>query len=421
MIVKNLTLTGFRSAEDVAFREEHAFHRRMNIFYGDNGAGKSTILDALAIVLSVVPAKIRTLAGSGLAIGETDIRNGGFSTVLSVVASEEEKEYSWTFRKTQKGMALLPEKSDFSQVSGLAKSLVSKAQEGVGLPVLVSYPVTRAVLDIPLKIRNKHQFETFNAYDESFSGAANFRIFFEWFRNREDIENQSARDNGGVIRKDRQLEAVRRAITALLPGIDELRIIREPLHMQARKNGRPLYVDQLSDGEKCLLAMVGDLARRLAIVNGSNEIDPLQGSGVVLIDEVDLHLHPSWQRDIVPRLLGTFPNCQFFLSTHSPLVLNNVHPENLFFVRDEDGHMRVSRPRSSFGKSVAVVLEDVMRLTTTRPDAIAVPLRATFDAISDGNLELARSKIAELRDQGYDDLELSRAEILIRRREVLGK
>ena len=423
MTVKRLELECFRSAERVAFGEDFVFDSRMNIFYGDNGAGKSTILDALSLALSWLPAKIRTLSGVGAGIKESDIRNNEFSSGISVIVAHDGKEYAWMFRKVRKGVALAPEKSDYSGASELAKGFVSAGYlNGKGLPVLVSYPVTRAVLDIPLKIRNKHQFEPFNAYDEAFSGAANFRVFFEWFRNREDIENQTARDNGGVILKDRQLDAVRRAIEAFLPDIKDLRIMREPsLHMQAMKRGNPLRVDQLSDGEKCLLAMVGDLARRLAIANSVTESDPLNGEGVVLIDEIDLHLHPSWQRDVVPQLLNTFPNCQFFLSTHSPLVLNNVHPGNLFLVRESDGRMNISRPRASFGKSVVRVLEDVMGLESSIPDSVASPLRDIFNAIAANNLEEARRCISELKGRGFEDPELTRAEVLIRRREVLGK
>ena len=191
--------------------------------------------------------------------------------------------------------------------------------------------------------------------------------------------------------------------------------------MKAMKHGRPYYVDQLSDGEKCLLALIGDLARRLAIANSANDNDPLKGDGIVLIDEIDLHLHPSWQRDIVPRLLKTFPNCQFFLTTHSPLVLNNVQPHNLFLVSNDQGCMTVSRPRSSFGKSVVRVLEDVMGLETTIPEPINSLLKSVFSYISGNNLEKAREGITSLRKLGYDDPELNRAEALIRRREVINK
>ena len=422
MIVTELALEDFRSAKRIALREELQLDSRLNIFYGDNGAGKSTLLDALSILLSWVPAKMKALGSKGLSISDVDIRNNEFFSALSIVTSCAGVEFAWSCRQGRKGFALVTAKSDYSGASEVAKMFASTGDFRQGLPILVAYPVTRVVLDIPLKIRTRHQFEAFNAYDESFSGAANFRVFFEWFRNREDIENQSARDNAGVIRTDRQLDAVRRAIEAFLPGINGLRIMREPsLRMQAMKHGRPYYVDQLSDGEKCLLALIGDLARRLAIANSANDNDPLKGDGIVLIDEIDLHLHPSWQRDIVPRLLKTFPNCQFFLTTHSPLVLNNVQPHNLFLVSNDQGCMTVSRPRSSFGKSVVRVLEDVMGLETTIPEPINSLLKSVFSYISGNNLEKAREGITSLRKLGYDDPELNRAEALIRRREVINK
>ena len=77
--------------------------------------------------------------------------------------------------------------------------------------------------------------------------------------------------------------------------------------------------------------MVGDLARRIAIANPALE-DPLAGVGVVLIDEVDLHLHPGWQRHVVSALEETFPNCQFLVSTHSPQIVSHVAPERIWIL-----------------------------------------------------------------------------------------
>jgi predicted ATP-binding protein involved in virulence len=109
--------------------------------------------------------------------------------------------------------------------------------------------------------------------------------------------------------------------------------------MTITKQGQELIINQLSDGEKCLLAMVGDLARRLAIANPSLP-DPLQGSGVVLIDEIELHLHPKWQREIIPALTRTFPNCQFIVTTHSPQVISQVKPEGIYILERTDDRYR---------------------------------------------------------------------------------
>ena len=94
--------------------------------------------------------------------------------------------------------------------------------------------------------------------------------------------------------------------------------------MEVVKDGEVFNIEQLSDGEKSLIAMIGDLARRLSIANPGVR-EPLHGRGIVLIDEVELHLHPAWQRDILPRLMNTFPNVQFMVTTHSPLVLAQLN------------------------------------------------------------------------------------------------
>ena len=108
------------------------------------------------------------------------------------------------------------------------------------------------------------------------------------------------------------MEAVRETIKRFLPDFTNLSVRRNPLRMEVTKKNKIVTVNQLSDGEKCLIAMLGDLARRMAIANPQNPY-PLTGTGVIIIDEIDLHLHPQWQRFVVPKLLEVFPNCQFFI------------------------------------------------------------------------------------------------------------
>ena len=122
-------------------------------------------------------------------------------------------------------------------------------------------------------------------------------------------------------RRDPQLEAVRRAVPILIDGFKNLRVQRAPLRMVVTKGASTLYVDRLSDGEKCLLAMVGDIARRLAMANPYAD-DPLLGGGVILIDEIELHLHPLWQRLVVPALEHMLPTA----SSSSPRTRPRCSP-----------------------------------------------------------------------------------------------
>ena len=173
------------------------------------------------------------------------------------------------------------------------------------MPIFVNYGVNRIVLDVPVRAP-KEQFVKLDAFDKAIESTIDFRNLFKWFRNQEDIENQiKVRDDSDY--EDKSLAAVKKAMLAMLDGFEDIRIERRPLAMKVNKNGKSLKIDQLSDGEKCTIALFGDLARRMALANPGKDVNPLEGSGVVLIDELDLHMHTSWQRKVLNVLRDTFP------------------------------------------------------------------------------------------------------------------
>ena len=168
------------------------------------------------------------------------------------------------------------------------------------------------------------------------------------------------------------------------------------------------------------MAMVGDLARKMAIANPVRD-NPLVGEGIILIDEIDLHLHPKWQRMVIPKLTAIFPNCQFIISTHSPHVITHVQPECLYLLEQTSTGMMAQRPRESYGKNTDRILEDLMGLETTRPDKVSLELDRLYEEIDQGQLVDARQKIADLKTEIGEDPELVKAEVLIKRKEIIGK
>jgi predicted ATP-binding protein involved in virulence len=179
--------------------------------------------------------------------------------------------------------------------------------------------------------------------------------------------------------------------------------------MTIEKQAKELIVNQLSDGEKCLLAMVGDLARRLAIANPSLP-NPLDGEGVVLIDEVELHLHPQWQRMVIPALERTFTKCQFIVTTHSPLVLSYLRREQAFLI--EDFRLLEKKPHT-YGRDANSLLFDVMAVVD-RPDEIKDKLKQCFRLIDEDKVAPAREKLEQLEELlGEDDPEVLRARSMI--------
>ena len=425
MFIQSIQLQNFRSVSSLTIK----LSERLNVFAGINGAGKSTILDATAILLSWLANRIKTAGASGRPIKESDIQNNSSSSVLSADLSDESVIVQLGTSKTRPGMSKKEKSFDLSGLNEKIKQFQKDITENNGktnLPLLAYYPVHRAVLDIPLRIRNQHSFSILETYDESLTSGANFRTFFEWFRNQEDIENENRRYINSLIPPenfefpDKQLEAVRNALSIFMPNFKNWTVRRRPLQMEVDKDGQTLIVNQLSDGEKCLMAMVGDIARRMALANPLLD-NPLHGDGIVLIDEVDLHLHPLWQRMMIPRLLETFPNCQFLISTHSPHVLTHVQPQNIFMLHTEDGKFICEHPQESYGKTSERILEDLMGLDTTRQDIVKNALKALFVRLQKGDIEQAKNDIKLLQQEIGEDPELVKAQVLIKRKELIGK
>jgi predicted ATP-binding protein involved in virulence len=424
MEIKKVRLTNYRAATSLTL----ALHPHLNVFVGVNGAGKSTILDAVATMLSWAISRIRQSGTSGRPISEDDITNGQSFASIELNCSHQGQNIPWRLSKSRQGHGSAPQPSSLTALNDYTKTIQSQivAQPTEAyLPIFVHYPVNRAVLDIPLRIRGKHTFDQLATYEDALTSGANFRRFFEWFREREDLENEQRKYQDDLIKPkdyrfpDPQLESVRNALSQVLPSFTNLTVRRNPLRMEIQKHGQILKVNQLSDGEKCLIAMISDLARRLAIANPTN--NPLEGKGIILIDEIDLHLHPKWQRMIVPQLVKVFPNCQFLLSTHSPHVLTHVHPENIFLLKPTQDNIDVEQPSESYGKNVDRILEDLMELNTTRPDQVDSDLHNIYEMIDNNQLGDAKGAIANMKQTIGNDPELVKAEVLIKRKELIGR
>ena len=161
--------------------------------------------------------------------------------------------------------------------------------------------------------------------------------------------------------------------------------------MVIRKGSEVLAIDQLSDGEKLLLVLGADLARRLAIVY-PDSADPLQGEAVVLIDELEHHLHPAWQRHVPGALRRTFPGCQFIVTTHSPQVISEVPNEAVVLV---DG-FRFEHPGTpTAGRDSNAILAEAMG-TPERPAAEREAIRAISALIDEGKHAEARAQLDAL-------------------------
>ena len=421
----------------------------VTIFVGNNGSGKTSILKGLSTSLSWFVARIKKEKGIGSHIPEQVILNKKSTATIDICIQDDSANisnrysnaddytYHWTIAKTRKARKSAAS-SSLNDATALAEFYKNHLERNdkASLPLIAFYPVERVVLDIPLKIKGKHNFFQIDGYDNSLNQGVDFRRFFEWFREREDTENESGipeemfqklqtmlEKDSDVWKKlsklkassrDRQLTAVRNAISIFMPGFSNLKVRRKPrLHMSIDKGDETFNVLQLSQGEKSLMALVGDIARRLAMMNPGLE-NPLEGDGVVLIDEVDMHLHPSWQRDIVSRLTNTFPNCQFVLTTHSPLVISDCKDVLVYSL--DNGELDTLP--SQYGADANTVLINVMD-THARNEKINEKLNDLYDLINDKKVDEARNLLNRLvRLLPDSNIELMKAKLMLKKREL---
>ena len=396
MKIKRLNITDFRGFSQVDIEPDGM----STIFFGVNGVGKTSILRSVNLLYANIINKVvnRKELRQQYNIELEDIRHGRPSTQIQgdfILQNDVEIAY-------ERGMERKSGKRTHTKDSleGIAESiqaayLSDDRQENI--PVFVNYGTNRLVLDIPLRIRTHHEFDVYSAYEKAIENRIDFRTFFEWYRNQEDAENAIKVEKKDFGYSDKSLEAVRMAIMAMLPGFENIHITRKPrLAMVVEKDGVNLNVSQLSDGEKCVLAMFGDLAKRLSLAN-PNLDNPLLGEGVVLIDEIELHMHPSWQRVILSVLKKTFPNIQFIITTHSPIVLSEVDDSYKIFFMSNDGKETIINDFSRLdGFDINYILEEFLG-TKSRNTKTEELVRSLYAAINSTVYSKTESKQESLR------------------------
>ncbi len=291
------------------------------------------------------------------------------------------------------------------------------ADQQVILPVIASYDTQRQWSNTGDKPAREIRFiPRMNGYADALSAEPfNIGAMRHWFSRMLLISRK---------KNVPEFEAVRNAVASCYKHVDDDQSVKrvvidydaekEDLEFQTYFDDGsaevlPLYY--LSDGTKSILAVAADIAYRMAVLNpGLLDRVITDTDGVVMIDEVDMHLHPSWQRKIVNSLHETFPKVQFIFTTHSPSVLTNVPKENIVMLH---GRQAYNPEANTYGRDVNSVLREVMH-TEIRPSEISGKLKAFSDAVSDSDLDSADKILKELRRVlGDNDSEVVSAQVTL--------
>ena len=346
MILHELTVQNFRPFKNETFK----FSERVTVIAGVNGRGKSAILDAVAIMLShlmpqVSPAKFRPLKlqQEDIHLGETDLQ-----LALRASLGEIAVEFAIGYHSPNSQRALL--------LPGVRQAIL--AQNGnMTAPIAVYYTTDRSVYIRPTRLYHGMKPDQSAAYDYAlFNRLISFPEFMSRYRTWMDIVAIGDDYDG---KNQRAMAMIDHVIRKFLPGFDKLYVDDFPVQLLVNKAGKRFEMRQLSAGERALLAMLIDLCRRLVLANPGLE-DPLQGTGVVLIDEIELHLHVRWQREIIEKLRTTFPKIQFILTTHSPFIVQTLRDGELRLLADDLDDDSLQEPGEYSNRGLEEVATKVM-------------------------------------------------------------
>lgn len=499
MKVKRLHLQNYGRFEDlkIDFAPTAEKMGNVTVIVGNNGAGKSQILQALATGFSWFVNGVLDSSGEpttrtnedkeflklpheGEYIRQSQIKNAKENVSLKLLFLDiKEAVKSIKVSATRKEV-LNPaiygiDDEGFNSLIEQYTNIFRYNREA-SLPLIANYTIDRNVEVNSIDASYSFVLDQLSAYKDFLNAGSNYEEFFQWFRDNEDVENEINKHkvqdeelnnaeselyklknkkeiieemiddveaegravlyrslvkitaeiddkqieiNELFIRSDilaasimkgfkSQLDHVRNAVERFT-SFKNLRIQRlnKPT-MILEKNGEELDVNQLSQGEKSLLALVGDIARRLVILNPSLD-NPFEGEGVVMIDEVDLHLHPKWQHDLIDKLVDTFPNVQFILTTHSPHVISDRNDILLYSL--DDGEL--TEMPNVYGEDANTVLTKIFDVDI-RDSKVEEQFTIIRRAISNQDYSKAENNIAELAEKlPSDHLELLKCRLLL--------
>jgi predicted ATP-binding protein involved in virulence len=411
-------------------------HPQFTLLVGDNGTGKTSVLDALAIASGIwlVEAPDSILSNSGRKISSSEIRlepekrgdriqfqERRPAIVRATGRIGDYPQVTWTRQIPKGNKGKRTSNSEARQALEYVRNIYERdsAGEKVLCPVLAYYGAGRAWLSsnqrIPSEPKTNHPARRWAAFYDCFNERIRFDALNKWFHR----ETTAAGNRGGRMRPG--FEAVRRAILRCVPDADGVWYDsdRQQIVFSISNNAQPF--ENLSAGQRMMLALIADLAIKAVTQNAfllpPDELGPAddllpqvleQTPGVVLIDELDVHLHPKWQRRVATDLKKTFPNIQFICTSHSPQVIGEVNKDEIRLLDEA-----VTIPPRSYGIDSNRVLEEVMD-AKSRNESVESLLRKLFGAIDKEDFNSARNFLNEVEKKlGPGDPEIMRARALM--------
>ena len=378
MFLNSLILHNFRKFENL---ELHS-NERLSVLVGNNGTGKSTILEAATIAAGTFTSAMDGLTNYGIRKTDAHYKYFKMGSVIDVqpqfpVSISAQGDIDGKCVQWERVLNYANGRSTLigaKELTSIAKEYQDRMRNGdtsLKLPIISYYGAGR--LWVQHKEKKNDAFETssrYNGYIDSLDGAANDKLMMKWFQRMTFKQYQKNEEIP-------ELKVVCKAMEqsfASATGYEDVKMYYNPdtndidiSYKDSNGEYAIIPMSQMSDGYRCTISLIADIAYRMALLNPQLLADVLtQTEGIILIDEIDLHLHPLWQQRILKDLLHIFPKVQFIVSTHAPAVINSVKNNELIKLSENNAY---NVANETYGKDVNTILREVME-SLERPEDI---------------------------------------------------
>lgn len=414
MQLKNIRIINYRCFKEV----ELDFDEHITLIVGKNGAGKTTILDAIAVSVSTFLLGID--GGISRSILKDDARyefhdlNGTIDpqhqfpvNIESIGDCLDEQNVKWIRSlNSESGKTTIKEAGDLTRIARKVQNQIMTGDKELVLP-LISYYGTGRLYAQKKEKRNRESLTEFKrqvGYVDCMAAESNEKLMLNWFQTQT-LKSLQKQQKTGVLEKPVLLRTVEKAICTSYERISgaknaniffDLDTHRLALEFEtADGSAQKFAMDEMSDGYKNTLSMIGDIAYRMAVLNPVLGDQVLEKTpGIVLIDEIDLHLHPQWQQTILSDLHAIFPNIQFIVSSHAPAVINSVLREQIRILDNGEIYLPVAQ---TYGRDANSILREVMKVSE-RPTEVKERLELFYAYMNENNYKEADKVLKEIEN-----------------------
>ena len=318
-------------------------------------------------------------------------------------------------------------------MTGLAKKAQNQIMTGdksLVLPLISYYGTGRLYAQKKEKrnLKSLTEFKRQVGYVDCMAAESNEKLMLNWFQ-MQTLKSLQEQQKTGILDRPLLLKTVEKAIcrsferisgarnASLIFDLDTHRLVLE--FESSDGNAQKFAMDEMSDGYKNTLSMIGDIAYRMAVLNPTLGDQVLEKTpGVVLIDEIDLHLHPQWQQTILSDLHATFPEVQFIVSSHAPAVINSVPREQIRILDHGEIYMPAAQ---TYGRDANSILREVMNVSE-RPADIKQRMDLFYAYMDEKNYKEADKVLTEIEAiVGSTDPDIAAARTSLDLERILGE